>query len=782
MDYVPPVLADPVVLICGYTPPSLTEPVVLCQASGAVVTGALAAAVSAEGPPCDLSGRLDATVTAAPYVPPVLSDPVILACGYTPPALATPVILCQVGPGVVTGLLLASIAAELPACTLVASAQAVYGCAGALTLAPDLPVAVLTAALAQDLDLPSDTRSTLSLREQTALVTATALGLRVTEMQPLQIAARLRHQQAVPTATSIRVTQTETHPIGCFADLLATDGIALSAGARLRATETRRLQRPVRLEQTEAVQIDAHTSVLQTERIYRRTGWSLRAREAVQVAERLGVGHRDGLALLRRAGLPHTEAMVPPPGLWYPRYVAPSPLAFVLCCPAGYSAPALTAPVVLTWQYPVCRPSLQPKPQRFVIPTRPYYVRIHDLSVVRLPDRTALPWRSITLRTDASLWGWTMSLELIGRNAGALVDPGAGEIVQVEAIINGAPWICLAEDWTESSRHGQWTTTQVTGRGLTAALSGRYQRPRSYTETSARTMAQLAEQELPMGEGWAMTWEPADWPVAAGAWTYQDLSPIEAIARLASDAGALVYASPASQTITVRPVYRMLPWDYAEGQEDLVVPESALVGAVSRRYRYPDQADAVHVYGGEVGGIQARVYRDGSAGDVYGSDRSSPLLTHVDGARALGGRLLAGLATPPGVSSFTMPIEAAGDFPVVRLGDWARVELSEGAEAGPVTSIQISVQADGDGTSVRQTLGLGESTNDYQRLLALMPREPRILGQIAGVGGDGTVVVTTLGGGSLRLRGSGSVGAWVWCRSGRVEDAAPAMTGYEVAV
>lgn len=417
---------------------------------------------------------------------------------------------------------------------------------------------------------------------------------------------------------------------------------------------------------------------------------------------------------------------------------------------------------------------------RTVIVTRHWYMIRHALHCVRLPDRTPLPWRSATLRTDASQWGWTLSLELLGRDAAALVQPSGSDPVRIEFGINGATWVCLAEDWSESSKHGNWTVTSVTGRGLSALLSGRYIRPRSYTETAAQTVAQLADQEAGLGAGWTVTWTAADWLVPAGAWSYQGLAPIQAIARLAAAAGGLVYAAPDEQVLSVRPWYRLLPWVWAPGQEDLLVPEAALLG-LNRRYRYPDQANAVHVYGGEVGGVQRHVYREGSAGDEFAAEVSEPLITHVDGARALGERTLAAQARPAGVVSFTMAVDPRADYPVPELGDLVRVQV-DGGQMGPVTSIQIDVTPEGDGTRVRQTIGLSETVNDYQRLIALMPSEPRTLAQVAAAHGDGTLTVDTLSGGSLRVRGTASVGAWVWVRAGRVEGAAPTLPGGTVAV
>lgn len=669
-----------------------------------------------------------------------------------------------------------------PLVTLAARGHLVQPSGTTIQAPPLVPGAIAVGGLDQDLALP-DNAATGAQAPHAPRRASAATGLRdrARQARPTQTRAHAPGQHGLVMGPGCTLAQTDMLRLRRSALLDHGPAIRVPGFADLPHAETLRHRESARLPQRESIRIRAGAAVAHAEQIRTRNRlFDAHAQAAIAPL-------RLSLPQARQAGIAHArlhagqqQMMWPLPGRWSPCYSAP-PLGglLLICSPATPLSEPVQLGLCCHWTQP--REPWTAPDGRFVIPSRPFYMRIHDLSVVRLPDRTELPWRSINLRHDTSQWAWTMSLELMGRDAASLIDPGAGDVVQVEITINGATWICLAEDWTESSAHGQWTTTTVTGRSLTALLSDRYQPPRHYTEAEARTMAQLADQELPISGEWSLTWEPLDWLVPAGAWSYQDLSPIRAIAALAADAGALVYAEPDDKVITVRPVYRMLPWAYSAGSEDLVVPESALVGALSRRYRYPDQANAVHVYGAEIGGIQGRVYRAGSAGDVYAADRASALMTHVDGARALGGRILAGLATPPGIASFTLPVDARSDFPVVKLGDWARVELSEGAEAGPVTSIQVSVSSDGDGTSVRQTLALGETANDYQRLLALIPTEPRILAQISAVG-SGTATVSTLGGGLLRVRGTGGVGDWVWCRGGRIEDPAPTMAAYDVDV
>jgi hypothetical protein len=419
---------------------------------------------------------------------------------------------------------------------------------------------------------------------------------------------------------------------------------------------------------------------------------------------------------------------------------------------------------------------------RRVIPSRYAYMILHALTCVRLPDRTPLPWKSATLRLAMPEWAWTLALDLTGQNAAALIEPEGDDPVEIEIALNGATWIFLAEDWNSRRAHGTASTVSVSGRSRSAYLSSRYQRQRDYTETQARTLAQLGEQELPYGGGWELLTEVPDWLVPAGAWSYQALSPIQAIARLGAAAGGLLYPDPADRKLTWRPIHRLAPWDISAGQEDLLIPAAAILSA-NRRYRYPDQADGIHVYGGAVGGLQALVYRAGTAGATLAPEISDPLMTHTDALRALGARHLAAHARPIGYSSITLAVDPRADFPIPVLGDLIRIQL-DGGQTAPCTAIEIQVQGGGSANpvTIRQTLALGETQSDYQRLLSLLPQTPTTLAQVTATHSDGTVTCATANGGTLRVLGIAVIGAWVWVQGQRIIGTAPEMPAYNFAV
>ncbi|MDP3324251.1 MAG: hypothetical protein Q8S71_11980 [Hydrogenophaga sp.] len=64
--------------------------------------------------------------------------------------------------------------------------------------------------------------------------------------------------------------------------------------------------------------------------------------------------------------------------------------------------------------------------------------------------------------------------------------------------------------------------------------------------------------------------------------------------------------------------------------------------------------------------------------------------------------------------------------------------------------------------------------NEYRELLALLPQDPELQGEVTAVDATtGTLLVALPGGGVQRVRGTASVGGHVFFQSGRVTGEAP---------
>ena len=422
----------------------------------------------------------------------------------------------------------------------------------------------------------------------------------------------------------------------------------------------------------------------------------------------------------------------------------------------------------------------EPPEGQHVIPIRRAYIMLHDIEITRVSDSVKIPHADVRIALDAASWAWSVDATLLGPDALALVEPTGSDPMILQVSVNGVDWHFLVEDWTETLTFGQ-RAVAISGRGLTALLAAPYQLPRTYTETSGWTMPQLVDNELPV-TGWSATWEPEFAPfIPAGAWTYQQLTPIQAIAAVAQSAGAVIVPAKAEQSLVIRPRYPVLPWDYAEATPDLVAQAGRT--RITRQYSPPDQANAIYIYGGNVSGILARVYRTGSAGDRYASEIRDALCVDQAVARLRGRRELAKQVSPPAVRAIELPFDN-NDFILPDIGHLVEVSGGWGTSRGTVSSIALAVSVGQKGeVSVRQTLGFGDGNeNVWSRFLSLLPYDPLLVGEIITDNGDGTVTVEHNDGGIQRVLGAGTVGGKVYVRSGRVEGEAPALTSYDIEV
>jgi len=414
---------------------------------------------------------------------------------------------------------------------------------------------------------------------------------------------------------------------------------------------------------------------------------------------------------------------------------------------------------------------------RLVRMQRSYVVR-HEISLRRLDDDTdyGRHCTSLSLSLDWDSWAWQLKGTLAGRGLAGLMAGLSGPAPMVELVIDGTAWHFVLDDWDGETAFAA-RSVALTGLSRPVALSSPYILGRTFTQAAPRTAQQLAADELPLG--WTLDWEAADWPVPGGAWTYQDLSPIQAIARIAQAAGAMLVPAKAADTLRVRPRYPVPPWEYATATPDLILPPDVLKRLQPRKTPI-SQANAVFISGASPGGILGRVYLDGSAGDLLAPAQMDALVTHVDAARAWGTRILSGQATPPSIRSVSYPV-GSGALAPPEIGDLIEIGL-ETPVRGTVSAIEIQIQRSDRDISVTQTLTMGEEVSPWARLQKLLPQSPLLAGTVADTYADGTVLVEYPGGGQARVRGTATEGASVYVRAGLIEGEAPQMEAVDIAL
>ena len=343
----------------------------------------------------------------------------------------------------------------------------------------------------------------------------------------------------------------------------------------------------------------------------------------------------------------------------------------------------------------------------FVIPSLRFYVVANTAKIVRVSDGVDVPASQVSLSISVDQFTWQCRATLAKRSAKALVEGTDGEPVEVDVHINGNVWRILVDFWDER-RAWESDSISIAGRSRSAFLAAPYAAPRDFVETSGLLAQQLADQELPFG--WDLEWNATDWFVPGGAWRYQGLTPVQAIARLAEAAGAFITPHAVDDKLFVESLYPAAPWDLINLAPDIQLPFDVMLQRDSRKIP-GSGANGVFVFGGSVSPFHAEVIRRQSNGLPLTDQIVNDLVTDPNPARALGTVAMARTGRQA-VENYELPlsdplggliplgslIEVGGEVGGFFLPDWRGlvrgVSVSAGARRARNGGVALGVRQD----------------------------------------------------------------------------------------
>lgn len=322
-----------------------------------------------------------------------------------------------------------------------------------------------------------------------------------------------------------------------------------------------------------------------------------------------------------------------------------------------------------------------------VIPIRSTYIVINSVTLIRLPDNTALQAHTLSLKWDADSWsvGWSASLPATALDA--VMPSGIGEPVELLATINGTAVRLLAESISRDRRFGD-ARLNVGGRGRVAWLAAPYAPTVARSASSAMTSQQLAADALTdngVPIGWGLDWQISDWIVPAGVWSHQGTM-IDAVKRIAEAAGGYVLGHRTDQTLHVRPRYPLLPWEWSAATPDLIIP-AAVASTEAIAWSESPAYNRVFVAGQEQGRT-GQITRAGTAGDILAPMVTDPLITHVDAARARGASILAAGGRQ---ATVTLRLPVLPETGILDLGQLIEYQDGSTARRGLVRAVAVEV-------------------------------------------------------------------------------------------
>ncbi len=444
--------------------------------------------------------------------------------------------------------------------------------------------------------------------------------------------------------------------------------------------------------------------------------WGLTVPVAIGVA----AGHQDMLHLRGKVAAPHKRAapmlalrgvrhhrallravrdalawgvgrLVTGPGIWVPpRPVDPELPDYVgnpnleLCLSIDQVTPDLD------FAYPCGRPVID---EPDVIPLLRTYIMTASILLVRERDQLELPAlsASVALDTGTATWGVDVVLP-----EAVLSSLGPRELLRLT--INGHAVLWLAEGWQRSRAFGGARTIRLSGRSVHAELDAPLWPAASGTVDAPTNARQLAEQALALS-GYALDWRLPDWLVQVGAWSWEGMTPLARVARLAEAAGGSVFGDPSKRALIARPYYSAAPWEWSGAVPALQLPDAALE-TLSEAWDETPAITAVTASGERMGGT-ARVKRAGTAGDLLAPTILDPLLTHQDPARARGLNAIAGSGR---VCKVQVSLPLFDDAKLSLPGDLVSVTGADPFRA-MVRGVRLSADRKG-ALVVRQTLDL----------------------------------------------------------------------------
>lgn len=324
-----------------------------------------------------------------------------------------------------------------------------------------------------------------------------------------------------------------------------------------------------------------------------------------------------------------------------------------------------------------------------IVPVQRIYVVQNDTLLIRVSTMDTIPCERMSLSLDVDSWTWSFSASIKGQYLD-MVEPEAGEPVELEAIINGVQFRVLAEKLGRERRFGD-TTIRVTGRGKAALLDSPYAPILTFSNDTSLTAQQLANNALTFNGvplGWDINWNlESDWSVPAGLWNHTG-SHISALNRIAEAAGAFIRPDPILQEITFLERYPSMPDTWA----DLTTVDYTLPAALTERegiewMEHPPY-DAVYI-AGQRSGYLSYVKKLGSAGETFAQMVTEPLNTAANSVARMRGRSILAQTGRKALVSLNLPVlEALG---VIEPGKFVKYVDGGTERIGIVRSTQVDV-------------------------------------------------------------------------------------------
>ena len=336
------------------------------------------------------------------------------------------------------------------------------------------------------------------------------------------------------------------------------------------------------------------------------------------------------------------------------------------------------------------------------IPTLGAYIMDNRVSAEF--DGLPLELLSASVKTDVASFCWQGSVTLPPEDFMRLNMDGRarGDEAQIKLVIDGEEFVFIAEDYSDGRQFAQKSYT-VSGRSLTAKLTGDYAPSATGTVSADMYARQIADEQLALMPFSITFWQLGDWLVPGGVYSIQDKPPMAVLQDIAAAAGGYIESHPARPQISAKPKWPHAAWDVSDATPDVVVPET-VIASISGQKRTGQRYDSVYLWADHATGMAGDVYRQNSARTERASAMIHPLYTDYEPMRRAGIAALSDSGVHK-VETVKLPLSEAYQLSRAKLGAVWRINESSGFWQGVVTGVSVDVSVDTDGAlNVWQTV------------------------------------------------------------------------------
>lgn len=321
------------------------------------------------------------------------------------------------------------------------------------------------------------------------------------------------------------------------------------------------------------------------------------------------------------------------------------------------------------------------------------YIMQPTIDCVRVSDDLKILISSVSYSISRGQFSATCNIKFCSRID---FDRALGQELKIS--INGYDFYVICEQPSTSNSFAN-ASYSASCRSRFALLSAPYARATNYANPTAKTLAGIMSDIL-INTGWSLDNQMIDYAIPTGAFSYTNLTPAAALLSVAKSVGAMLDIDNANKTVSIVPLWPVMPWDTESAICDVILNDSIILEHNTSQ-TINQEHNAVFVRG-EQQGVACKIKRAGTLGDKFASDVVDSLITDNQAARQRG---TCELANSGNKQQATMRTKIKADLPPIRPGMLVGVTYGSSTYKATCDSLTINASINAQGAiTVSQTI------------------------------------------------------------------------------